>query len=84
MPTKSEIDEVQTCLSLAKQDFDFSDMKLFLRKESGDLMAKINCSKKIKGKRGSLIIRQVSEPISICNNTELNLGKVHYQLGKCY
>lgn len=76
--SKSEVDEVHLCLNLAKKDFEF-DMKTFFRKESGELIAKVNEPKRM-GKRSSLIIRRVSEPMTICDSTKLNLGKVHYQL----
>ena len=77
--TKSEVDEVQLCLNLAKEDFQF-DMKTFFRKESGELMAKLKEPKKMAKKRSSLVIRRVSEPMRICDSTKLNLGRVHYQL----
>lgn len=77
--THSEVDEVQLCLNISKQDFQF-DMKSFLRKESGELMANIRESKNRMGKRSSLLIRNVSAPIEICDSTKLNLGRVHYQL----
>ena len=76
--TKSEVDEVQQCLNLAKEDFEF-DMKSFYRKESGALMVKVNRPKSIS-KRASLMIRRVSDPMVICDTTKLNLGRVHYQL----
>lgn len=76
--TKSEVDEVQQCLNLAKEDFKF-DMKTFFRKESGALMAKVNRPKSLC-KRASLVIRRVSDPMIIGDSTKLNLGRVHYQL----
>lgn len=77
--THSEVDEVKLCLNISKQDFQF-DMKSFLRKESGELMANIKEPKKRIAKRSSLLIRNVSAPIDICDSTKLNLGRVHYQL----
>ena len=74
--TTSEVDEVKQCLELAKQDFHF-DMKIFHRKDSGELMAKVKVPAK---RRPSLIIRTVSEPMDICDQTKWNLGKVHHQL----
>ena len=75
---KSEVNEVQQCLNTAEEDFEF-DMKAFSRKDSGQLMAKIN-SPKSRHLRTSLMIRRVSEPMNICDITKLNLGRVHYQL----
>jgi len=69
----SEMDEVKKCLSLAKSDFTF-DNKSFGRKSSGEMM------KHSKATRTSLMIRSVSEPINISDETRSNLGKVHYQL----
>jgi len=78
--SKSEVDEVQLCLNLAKEDFKF-DMKTFFRKESGELIAKVpNEPKTSGGVRSSLIIRKVLQPMKICDSTKLDLGKVHYQL----
>lgn len=74
--TTSEVDEVRQCLVLAKQDCHF-DMKNFHRKNSGELLAKVREPRK---RRPSLLIRNVSEPMSICDETKLNLGKVHHQL----
>jgi len=76
--TKSEIDEVQVCLDLAEEDFRF-DATSFLRKDSGELIANINKSKKTP-KRSSLLIRSISKPMTISDTTKLNLGRVHYQL----
>jgi elongation factor 2 kinase len=72
--TTSDVDEVRTCLELAKQDFTF-DHKVFHRKSSGELLHKHK-----HPMRSSLMIRQVSAPIEISNKTKENLGKVHYQL----
>jgi elongation factor 2 kinase len=77
--TTSDVDEVKQVLSLARDDFHF-DMKVFRRKQSGELMAKIKNDPKTNSRRPSLIIRTVSEPMEICEQTKLNLGKVHYQL----
>lgn len=78
--TKSDVDEVKQVLSLARQDFHW-DMKTFRRKESGELMVKIDKDpKKALTRRPSLLIRTISEPMEICEQTKLNLGKVHYQL----
>ncbi|KAL3898462.1 MAG: hypothetical protein SGARI_006666, partial [Bacillariaceae sp.] len=77
--TKSDVDEVRLVLSLAREDFHF-DMKTFRRKESGELMANIKKGPEKKPRRPSLVIRTVSEPMDICEQTKLNLGKVHYQL----
>jgi hypothetical protein len=77
--TASDVDEVKQVLALAKDDFHFN-MKIFHRKESGEMMAKIKNDPRVKPKRLSLAIRTVSEPIEICEQTKLNLGKVHYQL----
>ncbi|KAG7361352.1 alpha-kinase family protein [Nitzschia inconspicua] len=77
--TTSDVDEVQQVLALAKDDFQFN-MKLFHRKESGEMMAKIKRGSNTKPRRPSLVIRTVSKPIEICEQTKLNLGKVHYQL----
>jgi elongation factor 2 kinase len=74
--TTSEVDEVKQCLELAKQDFHF-DMKIFHRKLSGELLAKL---KEPVKRRPSLLIRTVSEPMNICDQTKMNLGKVHHQL----
>lgn len=76
--TKSEVDEVQVCLDLAREDFQF-DKRLFFRKDSGELMAKVNETSKMP-KRSSLIIRRVSDPMIISDSTRRNLGLVHYQL----
>jgi elongation factor 2 kinase len=43
-------------------------------------MAKIKKEPNVKKRRASLLIRAVSEPMDICEQTKLNLGKVHYQL----
>jgi elongation factor 2 kinase len=77
--TRSDVDEVQQVLALAKDDFHF-DMKMFNRKESGEMMAKIEKGPRTQKRRPSLLIRTVSEPMEICELTKLNLGKVHYQL----
>ena len=74
--TTSDIDEVRQCLDLAKEDFKF-DHKVFNRKESGELVSPVNGR---KPKRASLVVRRVSDPMSISMNTRENLGKVHYQL----
>jgi elongation factor 2 kinase len=76
--TTSDVDEVKQVLSLAKEDFHF-DMKVFNRKKSGELIANIK-KEPIVQKRTSLLIRTVSEPMNVCDQTKLNLGKVHYQL----
>lgn len=77
--TTSDVDEVQQVLALAKDDFHF-DMKMFHRKESGEMMVKIHNDSRTQKRRPSLLIRTVSEPMEICEMTKLNLGKVHYQL----
>lgn len=75
--TKSEVTEVQQVLALAKEDFHFT-MKQFHRKESGELKTK---AKRPEMKRTpSLLIRTVSDPIEVCDQTKSNLGRVHYQL----
>lgn len=70
----SDVDEVTTCLELAKEDFKF-DNKLFCRKESGEMKLSLKNTK-----RSSLLVRQVSDPMPISKTTIANLGKVHYQL----
>ena len=81
--TKSEVDEVQACLDLAKEDFRFV-MASYFRRESGELMASTTkSSNEVSSKlpkRSSLVIRKTSEPMTICDTTKLNLGRVHYQL----
>lgn len=76
--TKSEMDEVQMCLGIAKNDFEF-DPRSFLQKDTGELMLEMKESKKIS-KRSSFLIRRVSEPMIVSDSTMLNLGRVHYQL----
>jgi elongation factor 2 kinase len=75
----SDVDEVKQVLSLARDDFHFN-MKIFHRKESGEMMVKLKKDPEAKPRRASLVIRTVSEPMEICEQTKLNLGKVHYQL----
>jgi elongation factor 2 kinase len=75
--TSSEVTEVRKCLALAKEDFHFT-MKQFHRKESGELKSKLR--KPELQRKPSLLIRTVSEPMDICEETRLNLGRVHYQL----
>eukprot|EP00536_Pseudo-nitzschia_multiseries_P006188 jgi/Psemu1/286289/fgenesh1_pg.129_\ len=76
--TSSEVNEIQNFLNIAREDFQF-DMKVFLRRESGELMAKVKEPRRMP-KRSSLLIRKVSAPIEICDTTKVNLGRVHYQL----
>ena len=74
--TTSDIDEVKSCLDLARQDFMF-DNKTFRRKESGEMIAK---GRTANLRRSSLLIKRVSDPMDISPDTRSNLGKVHYQL----
>mmetsp|Transcript_56364 Transcript_56364/g.136730 ORF Transcript_56364/g.136730 Transcript_56364/m.136730 type:complete len:769 (+) Transcript_56364:50-2356(+) len=75
--TKSEVNEVEQVLALAKEDFHFT-MKQFHRKESGELKTKTNRPE--MKRTPSLLIRKVSDPIEVCDDTRSNLGRVHYQL----
>jgi elongation factor 2 kinase len=74
--SSSDVDEVKQCMELAKTDFNF-DHKVFHRKASGEMVAKISCQ---NTRRASLLIRNVSEPMIPTTETRANLGKVHYQL----
>jgi elongation factor 2 kinase len=76
--TTSDVNEVTQVLALARHDFEFN-MKIFHRKQSGELIAKVNDNTN-KPRRSSLTIRKVSGPMEIFDETRINLGKVHYQL----
>lgn len=80
----SEADEVRQCLSIAKEDACFDMKDFFHRKKSGEMLAHINQMDKGStihdARRQSLMIRTVSAPIPIDEQTKLNLGRTHYQL----
>jgi hypothetical protein len=77
----SEINEVKLCLDLAKKDYTF-DNRAYHRLASGEMPAeKMDAAARPTSRhRSSLIIRTVSEPMTVHDKTRDNLGKVHYQL----
>ena len=77
-PSRSEADEVQMCLKLAKEDYEF-DARAYFRQESGELVKEIQDVPKMP-KRSSLLIRNVSAPMVMSETVRRNLGSVHYQL----
>ena len=74
--TKSDVSEVQLCMEIAKSDLIFDKKTMFHRKSSGEMLRPLPK----QNKRGSLLIRKVSNVMEPSTECRANLGKVHYQL----
>jgi elongation factor 2 kinase len=86
--TKSDVDEVATCLERALTDAVF-DNKAFHRYESGELKPRhfreseddvSNLREKMNKRKSAALMKVVSDPMEITDETKSNLGKVHYHL----
>lgn len=80
--SKSDIDEISTCLKIATQDAVF-DHHAFHRKASGEVRERSTVVEKENGSkskfRGS-VMKIVAPPLIPNDECRANLGKVHYQL----
>lgn len=82
--TKSDVDEVDSCLAMALTDAEF-DNNAFHRYESGDLKPRHrrdsdNLREKLNKNKSSALMKVAVEPMEITDETKSNLGKVHYHL----
>lgn len=89
--TKSEVDEVASCLDLALTDAVF-DHATFHRYESGELKPRhfhsqndgaddeSNLRGKLSKRKSVALMKSVNPPMEITDETKSNLGKVHYHL----
>lgn len=76
--TQSDVDEVHACLVRAAMDREFSLMRDFHRRESGELRERR--FKDHDGFHKSAKVRRVAPPMIPTDLTKINLGKVHHQL----
>eukprot|EP00984_Skeletonema_dohrnii_P030158 scaffold21395_cov67-Skeletonema_dohrnii-CCMP3373.AAC.1 len=86
--TKSDVDEVTTCLQIALTDAVF-DNATFHRFECGGLKPRhrrnsedddSNLRDKLSKHKSAALMKVVSAPMEITDETKSNLGKVHYHL----
>jgi elongation factor 2 kinase len=86
--TKSDVDEVTTCLQIALIDAVF-DNTSFHRYECGGLKPRhrrnsedddSNLRDKLSKRKSAALMKVVSPPLEITDETKSNLGKVHYHL----
>ena len=77
--TKSEVNELETCLVRATQDLEFT-MRDFHRLESGQLKPRSYKQTESEEFRKASVVRTVSKPMLPTDSTRENLSKVHYQL----
>jgi elongation factor 2 kinase len=78
--TSSDVDELQMCLERAKKDLEFTLRHDFHRSASGDLRARHFKTGDKTYFHKSNVFCAVSAPMIPSEETENNLGKVHYQL----
>lgn len=85
--TKSDVDEVTSCLNLALTDAIF-DNNAFHRYESGILKPRhkrnsddaANLRDKLTKHKSAALMKVAVDPMEITDETKSNLGKVHYHL----